>query len=341
MAEELEDIKFISYEIPEFTFDEALAHAINHTKLNPIIQEKATAFYLNSKNYKYKFNITKSPKNFSASYMYGRCKSETIGFKDNKCDSYYNYVIGYMKCDPGKLILRTGFYDTEAAVAAVNAAVAVVKAKNKKTTNESVKKKAATKAASNLQSNSGIKHLHLACVDLNIVFSGVMIVKYNNSNYNAYLTPMSGTWNDIMDIIVKEKNNNIEKNLLKKSLNLINIICSSYAIYKAQQSSVRQSGQQQNCIQQPYKKLKLEGCQEECQEGQKNVYFLCKYAKATGLPECQKKLTSIFMKIPININIDYNCLSSYLNGTQTDETCYSDIPKLLNNLRNEMKKCNN
>lgn len=272
-------ITIISYVVPSFNFEDAVKQFKNelekHTVLFQIL-EKLTA-----KKKTGLFEILKTafgtvctaPKwSFILPYMNRHISNTSSGYRGN---GLYNYVLGYQE---EKLVLRVGKYENN------------------------FDRGQTTKRSSGPQTVIGIKHMQLACTQFKVMFSGVLDLYDKDNITYARVSPMSGTWKSIMDEIIDEiKNTDVDDTSLQNALNIMNIICTSYAIHLLSEN--------------PDKNL---ANNEEC------PVILCKYPKKEEKKDEIKILNIKYDIFPRGIKLDLTCL----NNPNLD-ICSQDIPRLI------------
>lgn len=279
-------VVFASYVLDDFNFDKAK----EEFKTTASLENVPDTFEPFRKAYKQVSNDKPWP--FVLPYMYGHITDNSTGFKG---PGYYNYVLGYHNEKPGKLVLRIGYYDEQAAQTALVEASKV-------------------KSKSSAQTVIGIKHMQLGSIDLDIVFAGVLIVEENN---NAIVSPMSGTWLEIMQKYIQQNNmagiTQCEAKDLMNALNIMNIICTSHAISQLSKQEPKQDPE-----------VTVMSCCEKT--------YTCKYAKLACKPPTDKICQSISKQFP-TLSPDLKCANARLDANQrkneTPIECFKDIPEII------------
>lgn len=282
----LNKVIFTSYYLPDFTF-EAAQQTFSFQDLSykplPELSQLRKAYSAISKE---------KPWPFVLPYMYRHISNSSTGFKE---DGYYNYVLGYPKdqSNNNMLVLRMGHYDPQA----VDQASAKSKAQN-------------AKSKSAPQTLVGIKHMQLGSIDLDIVFAGVLIISQNK----AMVSPMSGTWFEIMQQYLKESGSADNADLMN-ALNIMNIICTSHAVKTLQRNP-------------PEPVVTIMSCCEKT--------FTCKYTKASCKPPQDKVCQSVSKPFPnLAADPDLTCayarldINNMANSDPKPIECFHNIPEIL------------
>lgn len=273
------NVVFASYYLKDFNFETA------RKKIQPpdLVQSHILAdFKTLGDAYQ---NVKKDkPWPFVLPYMYGHITQNSTVFKG---PGYYNYVLGYDNKDKSKLVFRLGYFDQARAEAGLLQAQ-----KNK--------------SKSSAQTVIGIKHMQLGSIDLDIVFAGVLIIK----DKSAMISPMSGTWLDIMQKYITKQPAvpNCEKKDLVNALNIMNIICTAYAIDTL-------GNKQPNDV-----------IMQTCCGGETS--YKCKYTKASCKADQVKVCESLPMKFP-QLTPDLKCMNARLNDETEPFECFHDIPEII------------
>lgn len=279
-------VVFASYYLDDFDFATATK---SFERVQNVLSKIPPGFSIQKLREAYKAIPIQPPWPFVLAYMYGHITNNSTAFQG---EGYYNYVLGYPKNDTQqKLVFRMGYYD-ESRI------------------------EEATKIAKKLKSKStpqtliGIKHMQLGSIDLDIVFSGVLIVNENE----AMISPMSGTWFEIMQQYIKTQKPDIppcDKDDLMNALNIMNIICTSHAIQQLNTTKAQPEIGVMTCCETEYK---------------------CKYTKASCKGDNVKICESAPKLFP-NLKPNLTCMNARLNSTRILNkdpiVCFEAIPEIL------------
>lgn len=282
-------VVFASYYLDDFDF--ATANK-SFERVQNVLSKIPPGFSIQKLREAYKAIPTQPPWPFVLPYMYGHITNNSTAFQG---EGYYNYVLGYPKnqANPAKLVLRLGYYD-------------------KQKVKDYLQKAREQKSKSSAQTVIGIKHMQLGSIDLDIVFSGVLIV--DNTTKAAIISPMSGTWFEIMQQYIKTQKPDIppcDKDDLMNALNIMNIICTSHAIQQLNTNKAQPEIGVMTCCETQYK---------------------CKYTKASCKGDNVKICESAPKLFP-NLEPDLTCMNARLNSTRILNKdpieCFEAIPEIL------------
>lgn len=153
---------------------------------------------------------------------------------------YFNFIFGGLSGQASKLAMRLGRFDENSFDTLQRYYINYFDEKKRALVGTKKPLSSITVPRSGEETCSGIKHAQLRSLDMNILFSGVMVIRNGGEGHrNIFFTPMSGTFAEqiagflkvepkhIASIMSRDDNDSQKQQIV--DLNVLNIVCASFA----------------------------------------------------------------------------------------------------------------